>query len=647
MSVEGDPLAFYGRNIIDDYHASLMAKLSPSEPQTDEPDILDYLDISDEKLRFLPDKKVGILGAGVGGLYTALILDSLDIDFEILEASVHVGGRLSTYKFPGGQKYDYYDAGAMRYPLPKKEQGQYKNGIMKRLADLIVHLDLEDRLIPYYYKADNGFYYFNGVREPVSKKPRGDFRGAEIGVDAEYIKAGADAITSDVVDPFVKLLIDDLIHGTKEGWKQMKENDSYSVRAYMAFKYLPSDNIRLPSQHLPNDVINWCALLGGSSGGYDRALTESVLSSLAFAKVGNTDFGDVDWKCFDGGSEVLPQRMAQVIMAKGNRIRFNRRVHAIYQKRDLVIPVASDFPTDELPEWATKKTEGDQKTITVSGAGVAVLAGPELTPYVYSHVISTLPLPVLRTIDMQDAGMNLRQKNALRQLQYGPSIKIAIRFTEPWWTNKLGIVGGQSITDLPIRTIVYPSHGVNSNTPSTVLIASYCWTTDADRLGSLATPGQIEALKELVLRNLAEAHGDPITYEFLRAQFLDMDVKDWNRDANAMGAFPYFGPGDFQNLYTSLNYPAADKRLHFAGDVISTRHAWVVGALDSAWRAVYEYLCVTGQYDKMWMFIEQWGGNAEWTSLRAQFDRKKPDLLREHLGLIHEFIGGGEIPYNG
>ncbi|KAI5990285.1 hypothetical protein F5J12DRAFT_727696 [Pisolithus orientalis] len=247
--------------------------------------------------------------------------------------------------------------------------------------------------------------------------------------------------------------------------------------------------------------------------------------------------------------------------------------------------------------------------------------------------------------------MNVEQKNALRQLQYGPSVKIAIRFKEPWWTTKLNIVGGQSFTDLPIRTIVYPSHGVGTDTPSTVLIASYCWTTDAERLGSLAMAGQNEVLKELVLCNLASAHGDPITYEFLCNQFLDMHVKDWTYDVQTMGAFAQFGPGDFQDVYTSLTYPAANKRLHFAGEAISTRHAWVVGALDSAWRAVYEYLSVTKQDDKMERFKELWGKNVEWTSpsVQPQYDQSgQPllsDLLYEHFGLIEAAIGVGEIKY--
>ncbi|RWS19692.1 hypothetical protein B4U80_14961, partial [Leptotrombidium deliense] len=37
------------------------------------------------------DLKVGIVGAGISGLYTALLLQELGIDYEILEASERIG----------------------------------------------------------------------------------------------------------------------------------------------------------------------------------------------------------------------------------------------------------------------------------------------------------------------------------------------------------------------------------------------------------------------------------------------------------------------------------------------------------------------------------------------------------------------------
>lgn len=105
MSFNGDPLGFYGKRIIEEHHTALLKNLPPFKPDTD---VSNPFDISDKLLRFLPQLKVGILGAGVGGLYTALILDSLNIEYEIIEASDRAGGRLSTYKFPNGGKYDYY-----------------------------------------------------------------------------------------------------------------------------------------------------------------------------------------------------------------------------------------------------------------------------------------------------------------------------------------------------------------------------------------------------------------------------------------------------------------------------------------------------------------------------------------------------------
>lgn len=52
-------------------------------------------------------KPVGILGAGVGGLYAAMMLQSLGIPYEILEGSKRTGGRVFTYEF-SKMKHDYY-----------------------------------------------------------------------------------------------------------------------------------------------------------------------------------------------------------------------------------------------------------------------------------------------------------------------------------------------------------------------------------------------------------------------------------------------------------------------------------------------------------------------------------------------------------
>ena len=64
-----------------------------------------------------PTLPVCIIGAGVAGLYTAMIFESLGISYRIVDADTqeHVGGRLFTYHFPNGGQYDYY---VRRIPIP-------------------------------------------------------------------------------------------------------------------------------------------------------------------------------------------------------------------------------------------------------------------------------------------------------------------------------------------------------------------------------------------------------------------------------------------------------------------------------------------------------------------------------------------------
>ena len=58
-----------------------------------------------------------------------MILESLDLKYDILEASDRIEGRILTYRFNGEngynapvgtpERYDYYDIGAMRFPKPR------------------------------------------------------------------------------------------------------------------------------------------------------------------------------------------------------------------------------------------------------------------------------------------------------------------------------------------------------------------------------------------------------------------------------------------------------------------------------------------------------------------------------------------------
>ena len=241
---------------------------------------------------------VGILGAGkqhrsyllhftdspvgASGLYTALILDSLDIPYKILEARGDVGGRLFTHHFPDptGAPYNYFDVGAMRFS---------KIDAMRRLFNLFEYpplndgdIQLKEKLILFHHASENAFSSYNGVTFRQNAVPSGDpFRAAQVIQDTDpdpYVLAGAKAIADDVVAPFITRLLDDIkFPGKKDGLEFLMKYDKYSARAYMALAYTPSDSLNIPKEPLPTDVINWCETLTRSTGSYDFAFSEYIL----------------------------------------------------------------------------------------------------------------------------------------------------------------------------------------------------------------------------------------------------------------------------------------------------------------------------------------------------------------------------------
>ena len=63
----------------------------------------------------------------------------------------------------------------------------------------------------------------------------------------------------------------------------------------------------------------------------------------------------------------------------------------------------------------------------------------------------------------------------------------------------------------------------------------------------------------------------------------------WSTDPGTSGAFAYFGPGQFGAMYPWIAN-RNDGNHVIIGEAASAHHAWVVGALESATRGVYQFL---------------------------------------------------------
>lgn len=99
--------AYRGRYLLSQYHER--HKHIPDRKLSEIKVLLDR-DLS-------PTLPACIIGAGLTGLYTAMIFESLGISYQIVDADTqeHIGGRLFTYHFPNGGQYDYY---VSRIPVP-------------------------------------------------------------------------------------------------------------------------------------------------------------------------------------------------------------------------------------------------------------------------------------------------------------------------------------------------------------------------------------------------------------------------------------------------------------------------------------------------------------------------------------------------
>jgi monoamine oxidase len=191
------------------------------------------------------------------------------------------------------------------------------------------------------------------------------------------------------------------------------------------------------------------------------------------------------------------------------------------------------------------------------------------------YAICAIPFSVLRDIEILGTPFSRPKQKAIRELNYNASGKILFQVRHRFWEHEDGIVGGTTVTDLPIRRICYPSFS-DPNEERGTLLASYTWGQDALRWGAMDAEDTIEQ----ALEDVAQIHPS-ITSEFEVGA-----VQNWYDDPWARGAFALFEPEQQTRLQESIVAP--EGRIHFAGEHTSLYHAWIQGALESGIRAARE-----------------------------------------------------------
>ena len=407
-----------------------------------------------------------------------------------------------------------------------------------------------------------------------------------------------------MIEPFVSKLIPNKekpLAGPKRGWDfLLKFGDSYSVRQWMSKLY-------------DYNTTEWLETYSYGTSWYDEALTEMVLEEVNFNAPLN------NWWCVEGGSQEIAKRMAHKIKDQ-KAFQFGKRV----VKMDRLL---------SNPEKHKKGADGFTIRIEVEG---------EESLREYDAVFNSAPLGAMQRMDLRGLKLNWGTKQAIRSLGYGASCKVGVKFKYRWWVEdpKLAITkGGVGSTDLPIRNCVYPSYNLTQKDAKKpgVLLCSYSWSQEAQRIGTLihpeGGPSTETELKALLIDNLARLHSpsdEPEEYKRLKEIIGDAYIThfayDWYNDLGTTGAFAYFGPGQFGAMYPSIANDNDGNHI-IIGEAASAHHAWVVGALESAVRGVYQFLFKhsknSGQIAAALEAYNKSEIPAPYGPLPAEFDRPK------------------------
>ena len=470
----------------------------------------------------LEDIKVAIVGAGISGLYAGILLKKHNIPFHIFErCKDHIGGRIYTCRegFGDGENADYFEAGAMRIPCIKSHDLVFN--LIKYLNENLSNTQSGDKieLVDYCYEcADGNLVYMNGRLQKDGKLM--SVRYANDHPD----ELGFAGLKPEDASKTAHSLMDDAMRPLfkefhEDSDKFIEKYDDISLQYYLA-------NCAEPKWY--DAKINYVETMTTATNAFTRGVIDRVIAHEDFNL--NRSGG---WKTIRNGMSRLPEACAKLI------------------GRENITNGATVYKIEE---------EGDKVVVTYSTS-----SNPKVE--VFDKLLVTIPTPALKMIERPQ--WSSEKEQAIRACNVIPCYKLGLQFkTRFWEKGERPAYGGQSTTDTPSRWIVYPPCGFND--PGNGILLTYCWSTDALNL----LPASDEQMKDRALRDIQKLYPD----ENIREQFTGI-----YRSFSSMSEVPMivadFLPGQMR-LIRCLR--KNERNIYFAGEHISLRHAWIVGALDSA-----------------------------------------------------------------
>jgi len=319
----------------------------------------------------------------------------------------------------------------------------------------------------------------------------------------------------------------------------LKQYDFYYVESYFFYiieKWLNDDCFEMPPPaiviNLIHNVLDYGELSSTGTGLNHLALTEGVLDNRHFTS-------NKPWFHIRGGMDQLPKKLSEKLI----NIEYNSTVFKI------------EVINSKVKVWYYRDNKPRSDT--------------------FDRIIITVPFSSVRRWKF-DPLLSYSKTQAIRSFNYDHATKIGIKTIKRFWEED-NIHGGYSKTDLPLRTVVYPSYGKGEKFGS--IIVSYTWQNDAIFWANM---NDIEQ-KKLVLQCLEELH---ITSKVENPNDVKIKPHVW------LEAFAMFGPGQYTQMLKAMI--PEHNIIHFAGEHLSYEHGWILGAMNSAIRVVREVMELEG-----------------------------------------------------
>ncbi|KAI1813945.1 L-amino acid oxidase [Poronia punctata] len=540
---------------------------------------LTVIDVQEAK-----SKEIAIIGAGMAGLMTYLILHQSGLDnVKILEASNRLGGRVHTEYLSGGPfNYSYQEMGPMRFPTTRTFRNETYNisdhQIVSQLAEEMNRLNGHDRnlsvdFIPWIQNNENAYYYYDGIKLDTGLPP----------TIRQVAENKSLSITLPLEESTVK---------TQDKMSAIFANETMmrdmAVNMHKAHKDFIVNGLGGIGGDVWSEFAYFINYVGASLNDTNFVTAGYGAASFWNGMYESLQFGATTWRTIDGGLNRLPLSFHPLV---DNVTSLNVAVERIQ--------------FDEEAQKVTVQWKSSDKGWASRGP---------VQEAVFDYAIVAIPPPQLKKLRLPRLSSTIR--NAIDTMAFAPVCKVALEYTHRFWEQlERPIVGGQSVTDIPgIGTIAYPSYCLGCEGPASIL-ASY----SMDAWGDIWTAIPEEEHVSYVVDAMEEIHG-PIAREAWTGKYAR---RCWRLDRFEGGGWTEPMVGEHQ-LYLP-EFFKTHKNMIFVGEHTTYTHAWVASALESGIRGAVQMLLELGLVDEAKDAVDKWMGR--WLELVSRFFMHVPCYL--------------------